>query len=69
MPFRWAARDDVAGQYVVGPHGSSSRDDEADLELELQPAIDPAAPTLEIILTGRTGEVSVMFPLDWQEDI
>ncbi len=69
MPFRWAARDDVAGQYVVGPHGSSSSDDEADLELELQPAINPAAHTLEIILTGRTGEVSVTFPLDWQEDI
>jgi hypothetical protein len=68
-PFRWAARDDVGGWYMIGDRGSSSSDDEADLELMLRPAINPRARTLEIILTGRTGEVSVTFPLDWQEDI
>jgi hypothetical protein len=69
-PFTWTARDDVGGWYVTGPGGGSySSGGRADMDLRLQPAIDPAARSLEIVLTGRTGQVSVTVPLDWKEGL
>jgi hypothetical protein len=66
-PFRWSARDDLGCSYVAEPRGSSHGHDRADLRLRLRPAIDPQARELQIILTGKTAEVSVTVPLDWQE--
>jgi hypothetical protein len=67
--FRWTARDDVGGWYVTTVKGWSFSDATADLTLELRPAIDPAARELQVILTGRTAEVSMSVPLDWQEGL
>jgi hypothetical protein len=69
-PFRWTARDDLGGWHMTADEGGSrSSDGRADLRLRLQPAIHPRARTLEIVLTGKTGEVSVTVPLDWREGI
>jgi hypothetical protein len=70
-PFTWTARDDVGGLYVTGPGGGSysSRDGRADMDLRLMPAISPAARALEVILTSKTGQVSVTVPLEWQEGL
>jgi hypothetical protein len=65
--FRWTARDDAGGWYVTTVKGWSFTDATADLTLELRPAINPAARELRVILTSRTGEVSVSVPLDWRE--
>jgi hypothetical protein len=67
--FRWTARDDVGGWYVTTVEGWSYHDKSADLTLALRPPIDPAARQLTIILTSRTGEVSVSVPLDWREGL
>jgi hypothetical protein len=67
-PFSWAARDDVGGWYTTGEEGGGySSDGRADMDLRLMPSISPAARSLEVILTGKTGRVSVTVPLDWQE--
>lgn len=68
VPFRWTARDDVGGLYLAAEDGGSYSDDRADLALRLRPAINPRARSMQIILTGATGEVSVTVPLDWRED-
>jgi hypothetical protein len=69
-PFTWTARDDVGGWYVTEHAGGGfSSDGRADIDMRLLPAISPAARSLEIILTGKTGQVSVTIPLDWQEGL
>jgi hypothetical protein len=69
-PLTWTARDDVGGWYVTGRDGGSyTSNGRADMDLRLQPPINPAARSLEIILTGRTGQVSVTVPLDWREGL
>jgi hypothetical protein len=67
--FRWTARDDVGGWYLAQEAGGSWGGGEADLEFWLAPALNPRAKTLEVILTGPSGEVSVTVPLEWQEGI
>jgi hypothetical protein len=68
-PLRWTARDDVGGCYVAYEGGGSFGGGRADLELRLQPAISPRARALEIVVTGRTSEVSVTVPLQWRQGI
>ena len=65
--FWWSARDDLGGPYIVGEGGWSASDGEADLDLELSPAINPLARVLDITMTGATTQVTVSVPLDWQE--
>jgi hypothetical protein len=65
----WTARDDLGGGYLVRESGSSYGNDEADLDLEISPAINPQARVLDIILTGTTTRVTVSVPLDWQEGL
>jgi hypothetical protein len=67
--FRWTARDDVGGWYLTTLGGGSWGGGEADLELWLQPTLNPQARALEVILTGPTGQVSVAVPLKWQEGL
>jgi hypothetical protein len=68
-PFCWSARDDLGGWYAGAEAGWSFSDGEADLELRLHPPINPLARSLQIVLTGKTREVSVTVPLDWQEGL
>ncbi len=66
--FFWTARDDLGGFYVASSEGGSrSSHGEAELALDFRPAINPRARELQIILTGKTGEVAVTVPLNWQE--
>jgi hypothetical protein len=65
----WSVRDDLGGGYVVGEGSSSWGNGEADLDLEIRPAINPQARALDIILTGATTQVTVTVPLDWQEGL
>lgn len=65
----WSARDDLGGGYLVAESGSSWGNGEADLDLEISPAINPQARVLDIILTGITTQVTVSVPLDWQEGL
>ncbi len=65
--FRWTARDDLGGWYVLDHSGGSYSDDEADLDFRFSPALDSRARLLDIILTGTTTQVSVTVPLDWRE--
>jgi hypothetical protein len=69
-PFSWSARDDAGCWYTTGEEGGGyTSDGRADMDLRLMPAISPQARSLEIILTGKTSQVSVTIPLDWQEGI
>jgi hypothetical protein len=67
--FHWTARDDVGGWYTMSESSGSYSDGEADMDMELHPALDPRAQELQIILTGRTAEVSVTVPLNWQPNL
>ena len=39
----------------------------SDLTLRLTPALHPAATSIDVVLTGKSGRVTVTLPLDWQE--
>jgi hypothetical protein len=67
--FRWTARDDLGGWYLASESSGSWGGGQADLELRLEPALNPQARALDIILTGKTGQVSVTVPLEWREGI
>ena len=63
QPFSWWARDD-AGRWHVGratAHGAPA----GTFTLELAPPLHPAASSLEVILTGRSGRVTATLPLRW----
>jgi hypothetical protein len=62
----WSARDDLGGGYLFSESGRSWGNGEADLDLEIGPAINPLAHVLDIILTGTTTQATVSVPLDWQ---
>jgi hypothetical protein len=67
-PFEWTARDDGGCLHVVEERQSSYGDDCTHLTLRLRPAVRPRARALTISVTGKTGEVGVTVPLDWQQD-
>ena len=63
QPFSWWARDD-AGRWHVGRvaiHDAAP----GTFQLELTPPLHPAARSLDIILTGRAGQVTATLPLAW----
>jgi hypothetical protein len=63
QPFSWWARDD-AGRWHVGratAHGAPA----GTFTLELAPPLHPAARSLDVILTGRSGRVTATLPLRW----
>ncbi len=63
--WSWSARDDQ-GRWHVGTEGSCSSDDQhADLQLDLVPPLHPEATALELIVSGRSGQVTATVPLDW----
>jgi hypothetical protein len=63
QPFSWWARDD-AGRWHVGRARSRSAE-AGTFQLELTPPLHPAARSLDIILTGRSGRVTATLPLAW----
>jgi hypothetical protein len=63
--WSWTARDDK-GRWHVATEGSGSFSDRhADMELELAPALHPDTRSLEVTVTGPSGQVSATVPLDW----
>jgi hypothetical protein len=65
--WSWSARDD-RGRWHVGTEGSCNSDDHhIDLQLDLVPPLHPEATALELILSGRSGQVTTTVRLDWME--
>jgi hypothetical protein len=65
--WSWYARDD-RGRWHVGTEGSCSSDDHhTDLQLELVPPLHPEATSVDLILGGRSGQVTATVRLDWME--
>lgn len=63
QPFSWWARDN-AGRWHVGrwpPYDMVA----STFHLEFSPPLDPAATSLDIILTGRSSQVTATLPLAW----
>ena len=63
QPFSWWARDN-AGRWHVGrwpPYDMVA----GTFHLEFYPPLDPAATSLDIILTGRSSQVTATLPLAW----
>jgi hypothetical protein len=66
--FRWTARDDGGCLYTADESQGGYDEDTTDITLLLRPPIRPQARSLTINLTGRTAQVGVTVPLDWQAD-
>jgi len=66
-PWSWSARDDQGRWHVLGRGAYSGSDDHAELQLCLKPPLHPRATSLEVILSGPSGQVSATVPLDWRE--
>lgn len=61
----WALDD--RGRWHVATMTSGGWDQGfTDLTIELTPALHPEATSLEVTVTGRTGQVTVTLPLDWR---
>jgi hypothetical protein len=65
--FSWWARDSTGRWHVASMANGSWDDDHSDLTLRLTPALHPAATSIDVVLTGKSGRVTVTLPLDWQE--
>jgi len=63
QPFSWWARDN-AGRWQIGRCPPFSTIPGV-VHLEFSPALHPEATSLDIILTGRSGRVTVTVPLTW----
>lgn len=61
QPFSWWARDDADRWHVarIGVHDPAT----GTFQLELTPPLHPAARSLDIILTGRDGQITATLPL------
>jgi hypothetical protein len=65
--WSWSARDDQGRWHVVSQSSYRASDQHADLQLVLKPPLHPRATSLEVTLTGPSGQVSATVPLDWRE--
>ncbi len=66
-PLTWWARDNAGRWHLAEMNGGSFGDGSAEFELRLIPPLHPEASALEVQLTGKSGQVAVTVPLDWQE--
>jgi hypothetical protein len=66
-PWSWSARDDRGRWHVMGRGAYSGRADHAEVELHLKPPLHPLATSLEVTLTGPSGQVTATVPLDWRQ--
>ena len=64
QPFTWWARDD-AGAGIRGRGGYGNDGHMAEFQIALRPPVHPAATSLEVILSGTSGQVTATVPLTW----
>ena len=67
QPFAWWARDN-AGRWHIGrctPFSTVA----GSFSLEFSPPVQPGATSLDIILTGRSSQVTATVPLAWTEPV
>jgi hypothetical protein len=64
--WSWSARDDRGRWHVAEEASASASDQHADLKLRLVPPLHPEATSLEVTVTGQTGQATVTVPLDWR---
>jgi hypothetical protein len=64
--WSWWARDDRGRWHVADIRSSSASDQHAELTLRLTPPLHPEATSLEVTVTGRSGQATVTIPLDWR---
>jgi hypothetical protein len=65
--WSWSARDNQGRWHVADEDRFSGSDFYADMSLRLVPPLHPEATALELILSGRSGQVTATVPLDWME--
>ena len=63
--FSWWARDNTGRWHVANMSGGSWSGMHSDFTLALTPALHPAATSIDVVLTGKSGRVTVTLPLDW----
>jgi hypothetical protein len=63
--FNWWVRDSAGRWHVASMGCGSWGDDRADVVLRLAPALHPKATSIDVILTGKSGRVTVTLPLEW----
>jgi len=66
-PWSWSARDNQGRWHVMGRGAYSGSADHAELELHLKPPLHPQATSLDVTLTGPSGQVTATVPLDWRQ--
>ena len=64
--WSWSARDDQGRWHVADEGHFSGSDHQADMSLRLVPPLHPEAASLEVTLTGPSGQVTAAVPLDWR---
>jgi len=63
--FSWWARDSTGRWHVANQGGGRWGGVHTDLTLKLTPALHPAATSIDLVLTGKSGRVTVTLPLNW----
>jgi hypothetical protein len=64
-PFSWWVRDDTGGWHVGAEGDGGSGDGYSHMQLRLCPPLPAGVTSLEMILTGPSGQVSATVPLNW----
>ncbi len=65
--WSWSARDDQGRWHLISRQRFSATDEHAEFQLVLKPPLHPRATSLEVILTGPSGQVTATVPLDWRQ--
>lgn len=63
--WSWWARDDTGRWHLLRMDGGGYGDGRSDVQMRLFPPLHPEAMSLEVTLTGSSGQVTVTMPLDW----
>jgi hypothetical protein len=66
-PWSWPARDDRGRWHAISVESYNGGDEFAELRLDLKPPLHPRATSLEVAVTGRSGQVTATVPLDWRQ--
>jgi hypothetical protein len=64
-PWSWWARDDAGRWHILRMNGGGYGNGHSDAEMRLFPPLHPDATSLEVTLTGATGQVTATMPLGW----
>ena len=63
--YSWWAHDNAGRWHLARDNGGTFEASHAVFRLELKPALHPDATTLDVILTGPSGQMSATMPLQW----